>query len=140
MGTGCGPHAHGDPLRSRGRSAGQTLSRMIHDRGVAAAPEGVRHLCPGLLEGLVDLGPELVHWGHGGLVPQGVPQQAEAPNVLDVGAAVVAESVSHMPNTSKGVFGIRRLRVERGRMGIGARSGGWTRTTDSAIMSRLLCP
>jgi hypothetical protein len=80
---------------------------VIHDRCVTGPTESLGHLGAGVFEGPIDLVPELGHGGDGGLVPERMPQQAEAPDVLDVGAAGVAESVRHMPNTSKGFFGIR---------------------------------
>ena len=66
-------------------------------RGVA---EGMSHLDASLLEGEVDLGPQLAQRGNGRGGPQGVTQEAVAPCIFNLSLTTWTESFRH-ENTSR---------------------------------------
>ena len=102
----------------------------------------------GLREFLIDLIPELTEGSLRRVEPQAVPETTVAADILDLSGTQRAKALNH-EHTSSYLFGTGGGGVEpRARYGASSEraggmadsgSGGWTRTTDSAIMSRLLC-
>ena len=67
-------------------------------------------LNPGVLEGLIDFGPELGQRRRGGAGPQGVAQEAIASRIFDLGLALLAKTLGP-ENTSRTYVGMGGGRV-----------------------------
>jgi hypothetical protein len=150
------PGGWGWNLRRRRRGCGSTQRRP----GAIArsrTPKGAGDLNAGALEHAIDLPAKIVHGRRG---PPGfawVAAGTNAGNFVDACFASRTEAVGHQRSEVRsartraelsGVATFRDLKPDMSaqsresarRARNRSRSGGWTRTTDSAIMSRLLCP